>query len=174
MRVFDISQVEVFNQELASQSQLPEYKEPTKLKGEDAKELYIKSVEGLSNEYNIDIKEQGIFNGSNGFYNLTHKYIRIEESLDYNHKFKTLIHELAHHIYNINGTDEGLTHSEMELKAETTAFMVCRELGIDSSEYSFEYLAGWGASSENVADKFLKHYKNISECVKEILGKIEG
>lgn len=171
LKVFDISQVEVYDQELASKSKLPEYKEPTKLIGNEAKDLYIKSVNTLKSEYGLDIEEEDI-DGANGYYNFVNKYIRIEKKLEYNHKFKTMIHELAHHLYDVNETDKDLSYSEKELKAETTAYIVCYNLGIDSSDYSFEYLASWGKSSENVSEKFLKHYKDITNCVNDILEKI--
>jgi antirestriction protein ArdC len=171
MKVFDISQVEVFNKELAEGSNIPEYKEPTKLSGDEAKELYIKSISTLINEYKMNIAEESISRG-NGYYSPSSKAIRIEQDLEYNHKFKTLIHELAHHIYNTNKTDEGLEIAEMELKAETTAYMVCQTLGIDSSDFSFEYLAAWGKNTENVVEKFLKNYKDILDGVNEIIEKI--
>ncbi len=61
---------------------------------------------------------------------------------------KTLAHELAHALLH-EGTDD---RALAELEAESTAFVVCRSLGLDTSDYSFGYVACWaGGGTEAVA-----------------------
>ncbi len=61
---------------------------------------------------------------------------------------KTLAHELAHALLHEGTTDRSLA----ELEAESTAYVVCRSLGLDSGDYSFGYVACWaGGGPEAVA-----------------------
>ncbi len=62
------------------------------------------------------------------------------------HEFKTLVHEVAHAI--LHGRDEHHARPEMEVEAESTAFVVSSVLGLDTGDYSFPYVAVW-AGEEN-------------------------
>ena len=74
--------------------------------------------------------------------------IRVEARNRPAQQVKTLAHELAHALLHEDTGDRPLA----ELEAESTAFLVCRSLGIDSGDYSFGYVAGWaGGGSEAVA-----------------------
>lgn len=81
-----------------------------------------------------------------GTYYPTAKHIAIRPDLGHTQAFKTLCHETAHMLLH-NGQEA--RHSA-ELEAETTAFLVSNALGIDTSTYSFAYLAGWTDSLENL------------------------
>jgi antirestriction protein ArdC len=61
---------------------------------------------------------------------------------------KTLIHEMAHaKLHNMTAQkardDGGQTRSSKEVEAESVAYTVCQHYGIDTSDYSFAYVAGW-------------------------------
>lgn len=58
--------------------------------------------------------------------------------------FKTLIREIAHSIMH----DEKYPDRKAEIEAESVAFVVCSALGLDTSSYSFEYVATWSFSKE--------------------------
>ncbi len=60
---------------------------------------------------------------------------------------KTLAHEIAHAM--LHGTYESRALAELE--AESTAYIVCQALGIDSDDYSFGYVASWAGGSESAA-----------------------
>ena len=60
---------------------------------------------------------------------------------------KTLIHELAHSELHCDPKLK-LDRSTMELEAESTAFIVCQHLGIDTSDYTFPYLAVWSKDKD--------------------------
>jgi hypothetical protein len=74
-----------------------------------------------------------------GAYRARECQIALRPGLSHLQAFKTLVHEVAHHLLH-QGPDERHT---AELEAESTAFLVCHALGIDASSYSFVYLAGW-------------------------------
>ena len=60
---------------------------------------------------------------------------------------KTGIHETAHSILH-SGTNNLKDSATMETEAESIAFIVCCHLGLDTSSYSFPYLATWSSSKE--------------------------
>ncbi len=80
--------------------------------------------------------------------------------------FKTIIHEKAHSL--LHNSDSGkYTRQEAEVQAESIAYVVCRAFGLNSSDYSFGYIAGW-SSGRNV--KELKSSLAIIEkTAKEIM-----
>lgn len=114
------------------------------------------------------VEEHNYLRGANGTFG--GDIIRILESLPIAQKAKTLIHEWAH----------GLMHGDfaakydkqqMELEAESLAFSVCHVLGLDASEYTFGYLAGWG---DKDAIKMLKQLAvRIQKATHQILSNIE-
>ena len=63
---------------------------------------------------------------------------------------KTMIHEIAHSIlHNDNAADAGEKNRRTkEVEAESVAYTVCKHFGIDTSDYSFGYIAGWSADKE--------------------------
>ncbi|WP_157638530.1 ArdC-like ssDNA-binding domain-containing protein [Bacillus sp. NRRL B-14911] len=79
--------------------------------------------------------------GANGYYSITNHAIVVDSKLSINHRAKTGVHELVHSRVhrNINGT----TATERECVAEGVAFIVCSYFGLDTSDYSFEYVNGW-------------------------------
>ena len=65
---------------------------------------------------------------------------------------KTCIHEIAHAI--LHDKDTGTEKDKIpdrrtkEVEAESVAYTVCQHFGIDTSEYSFGYIAGWSSGRE--------------------------
>ncbi|HET9028270.1 MAG TPA: ArdC-like ssDNA-binding domain-containing protein [Trueperaceae bacterium] len=81
-----------------------------------------------------------------GVYRPADKRIAIRPGLSHTQAFKTLCHEAAHMLLHTGG---GSRHSA-ELEAETAAFLVSHAIGIDTSSYSFAYLASWTDSLEDL------------------------
>lgn len=79
-----------------------------------------------------------------GAYYPTQRRIAIKADLSHTQAFKTLCHEAAHMLLHDNEPNR----TTGELEAETTAYLVCHALGIDTSSYSFAYLAGWAGDLE--------------------------
>lgn len=82
------------------------------------------------------------------------------------HEFKTLVHEVAHAI--LHGGDEHHTRSEMEVEAESVAFVVSSVLGLDTAAYSFPYVAAW-AGAEDAEAMVLRSGQRIVRAVNVIL-----
>jgi len=79
----------------------------------------------------------------NGYYHIEDRRIVIKKDNTSDQKTKTLIHEVAHATMHLKGLDKNLNREEQELVAESVAFVVCGEYGLDTSEYSFGYLSSW-------------------------------
>jgi hypothetical protein len=96
------------------------------------------------------IRFDSVGGGANGYYDLVNREIVVKDTLPQAQKIKTAVHEVAHSILHdkIDGLDLEATKREMEVSAESVAFVVCSWLGLDTSEYSFGYVGGWSAGKE--------------------------
>ena len=83
---------------------------------------------------------------------------------------KTLIHELAHAVLH-DGMP--LDRARAELEAESVAFMVSAEVGVDSGDYSFGYLAGWGGGGEEAIAAIKACGERIASGARRILELLE-
>lgn len=86
-----------------------------------------------------------------GFYSHAENRICIRGGMSEAQTFKTLVHETAHSILHCeDGEQSEASRSVKEVQAEGVAYVVCNALGIDSGDYSFGYVAGWGGSTKEV------------------------
>ncbi len=99
-----------------------------------------------------------------GVYRPATKHIAIRPGLSHTQAFKTLCHEAAHMLLHTGSENR---HSA-ELEAETTAFLVANGLGIDTSTYSFTYLASWTDSLEDL----IQAGDRASKAADQILGQL--
>lgn len=171
-RVYGFKPVPVFDISQTEGDPLPEeVKICQELKGEisnfSAIWTALESVAGVP--VNLDTWED---RDKHGYYyergNL--KGIKILSSMDDSMKIKTLIHETAHAI--LHGGKKHRDRGAAEVEAESVAFMVGNWLGLDTSAYSFGYVAGWAG------DKDLKvleeSMETIQKTAKEIIAGIEN
>ena len=94
-------------------------------------------------------------NGTHGFYHLGDKRIALDENGSQLQTLKTLIHEIAHaklHDIDLNAPKEERAdrpdRRTREVEAESIAYAVCQHYGLDTSDYSFGYVAGWSSGKE--------------------------
>jgi hypothetical protein len=99
----------------------------------------IKALESYAKSKDITVIKTSFTDTAVGSYHYRSKTIRLRDDLPPLQMTKTLIHELAHALMHKKG-DEIPRHIK-ELEAESTAFLVCDALGLDSSSYSFAYLS---------------------------------
>ena len=118
---------------------------------------------------------------SSGYYSFLDNSIHVRQGMSNVQTIKTSIHELAHSMLH-NKTDienredlkdktkEQIRRIE-ELEAETTAYIVCDHLNIDTSEYSFDYLSGWGDGIDK--ETFYNSIKNSFDLSKKIIEELK-
>lgn len=98
------------------------------------------------------------------------KTIFIREGMSQAHTVKTMIHELFHS-RNHAGAD-GRTSAQREIEAEAAAYVVCSHFGLDTSEYSFGYVATWAKSTDHETKRHC--IRSIYNDSKDIITGIEG
>lgn len=115
---------------------------------DDAKELNVdevyKTLQNISEKNGIPVNEENIKSGANGYYHLKEKRIAIKKDLSTTHKVKTCIHEITHS--RMHNNSENMPTRMKEVQAEAVAYIVNKSLGINTDNYSFNYIASWSGS----------------------------
>ena len=133
-------------------------------------EGYKDFMDALQKASPVPIKFEHIQGPANGYYHLIDKNIVIDSDMSEIMHCKTGIHELAHVL--LHDRDNGLQKDAMpdretkEIQAESVAYTVCQYYGIDTSGYSFGYVAGW-SSGRN-----LKELKSSLDVIRQTAGTI--
>ena len=143
--VFDIAQTDGDN--------LPEVS--TLLQVDDPRDAFCDLAE-LAVDMGFKMHVTTIESGANGDCDHVAKLIRVSETLSPAAKVKTLAHEISHAILHAPESRGEMTRGLIELEAESSAYVVCQALGIDSADYSFGYVAGWSGGDAEVAVKAIK------------------
>lgn len=133
--IFDISQTEG--------KPLPELAQ--ELKGEIPD--YMVLMDSVKEIAPVPIRFESWEQSKKGHYNLANKEIVIKSGMSDLQTVKTAIHETAHSIVHKDQAHVK-DSATMEVEAESVAFVVCQHLGLDTSDYSFGYLAGWSSNEE--------------------------
>ena len=126
----------------------------------------------------VPITFEQITNGANGYFSLTDKRIAIKEGVSELQAIKTAIHEIAHaklHDVDLNAPPEEQNRVDRhtrEVEAESVAYTVCQHFGLDTSDYSFGYVAGWSSGKEMTELK--ASLETIQATAKELITEIEG
>lgn len=139
---------------------------------------YQDLMSALGNISPARMQFEDIQNGSNGYFSPSENRIAIKKGLSNLHTIKTYIHEISHAmIHNNSNINEfkkqgiELTAHDKETQAESIAYIVCKHLGIDSSDYSFGYVAGWAGNS-NTLEANLNIIKNTSSQIIDAIDKV--
>lgn len=107
--------------------------------------------------------------GTNGDCSHARRRIRVEVAMSAVQRVKTLAHELAHAVLHHRVDDRG----RAELEAESTAYVVCRALGIDSGGYSFGYVASWAGGGEPAVAGIKASGDRIHSATLAVLDRLE-
>lgn len=133
--------------------------------------------EALTHVSPVPIEMTDISSGAKGYFSPVEQKICIQDDMSEMQTLKTMIHEISHALLHDKDHErvEGLentadkTRNSKEVEAEAVAYTVCKALGgdaIDTSEYSFGYIAGWSS------DKDLKELKESLETIRVTADKI--
>ena len=165
--VFDISQTEG--------KEFPDLSVKPLLADVEQYEDFFASLEKASP---VPIAFEQISSGANGYFSLTDKRIAIKEGVSELQAVKTAIHEIAHaklHDVDLNAPPEQQNRVDRhtrEVEAESVAYTVCQHFGLDTSDYSFGYVAGWSSGKEMTELK--ASLETIQATAKELITEIEG
>ena len=126
----------------------------------------------------VPIGFEKIEGNSHGYYHLEEKRISIDEGMSELQTIKTAIHEIAHaklHDIDPNAPKEEQAgrpdRRTREVQAESVAYAVCQHYGLDTSDYSFGYVAGWSSGRE--LDELKSSLETIRSTAAEIINSID-
>ena len=117
-------------------------------------ENYEAFFDALKQESPVPISFEDIPGGAKGFFSPVESRIAIQEGMSEIQTVKTAIHEIAHAKLHAFKPDEKATPEDKkdrhtkEVEAESVAYTVCQRYGIETSDYSFGYIAGWSSGKE--------------------------
>ena len=163
--VFDVSQTEG---EPIAELEVPE------LTG--SVQFYDTFMQALQNISPVPIRMMNVEGEAKGYYHQTEKYIAIKEDMSNVQTMKTGVHEVSHallhdrEVMDAEGVLKDQTTKEVE--AESIAYIVCNHFGLDTSEYSFTYIASWCESRDMKALK--ASMDTIRKTSAEIIENIEA
>ena len=118
----------------------------------------------------VPIRFDEINGNANGYYHNADKEIVIKKGLSESQTLKTAIHETVHaklhdkEIMESLGVEKDRLTKEVE--AESVAYCVCSSFGLDTSDYSFPYIAGWSSSRE------MKEMKASMDVIRKTAGEM--
>ena len=114
--------------------------------------IYEDFMKGLEEISPVPFQFQEIGSGAKGYYSNAEKLVAIQTGMSQAQTMKTAVHETAHAIFHDRDVMEenGITKDRMtkEVEAESVAYVVCNHFGLDTSDYSFNYVAGWSSDKE--------------------------
>ena len=145
-------------------------------------ENYESFFDALKQESPVPVSFEDIPGGAKGFFSPVESRIAIQEGMSEIQTVKTAIHEIAHAKLHAAKPDEKAAPEDKkdrhtkEVEAESVAYTVCQRYGIETSDYSFGYIAGWSSSKET---KELKSSletirKTAAEMIEGIDAKLKG
>lgn len=137
----------------------------------DGYKSMIKALEKVSP---APVESNNISGGAKGYFSPAEQKIVLQRGMSEVQTVKTLIHETAHALLHdkdgskVEGVSDSVkkNRNTKEVEAESVAYTVCEYFGIDTSEYSFGYIAGWSAGKE------LNELKESMETIRKTASKI--
>ena len=136
-------------------------------------EQYSDFFAALEKTSPVPIGFEKIEGGAHGYYHLEDKRIALDEGMSELQTLKTAIHEIAHaklHDIDLNAPKDKqqprVDRRTREVEAESVAYTVCQHYGLDTSDYSFGYVAGWSSGRE------LAELKNSLETIRSAAADI--
>ena len=140
-------------------------------------EGYEDFVQALMNISPVPIAFEDIPGDSKGYFSTAEKRIAVQENMSESQTLKTMVHEVAHSRLHDKEVNQSMDipvkdRNTKEEEAESVAFTVCQHFGIDTSDYSFGYIAGW-SSGRNMKE-LKSSLDTIRKTASELITGIEG
>ena len=142
-------------------------------------ERYQDFFKALEQTSPVPMAFEDIPGGSHGYYHLTEKRIAIQENMSELQTLKTAIHEIAHAKLHAIDPEAPVTEQAdrpdsrtREVQAESVAYTVCQHYGLDTSDYSFGYVAGWSSGKD--LKELRASLETIRATAHELITTIDG
>lgn len=156
--VFDVSQT--------YGEPLPELEAPELMGTVENFEIFMQAIKEVSP---VPVRFDEVESGAKGFYSNVNKEIVIQEGMSESQTMKTAVHETTHAKLHDRDIMEELGEKKnqmtREVEAESVAYTVCQYFGLDTSDYSFPYIAGWSSSME------MKELRSSMDTIRKTAGE---
>ena len=136
-------------------------------------EGYEDFVRAVMNVAPVPIGFEDIPGDSKGYFHTQEKRIAVQENMSESQTLKTMVHEVAHSMLHNREVNRDNVLEEpvkdrntKEVEAESVAYTVCQHFGIDTSDYSFGYIAGWSN------DKDMKELKSSLDTIRKTASEL--
>ena len=164
--------VSVFDVAQTDGEPIPELEAKELLSTVEGYEDFIKAITFVAP---VPVSFEDIPGDSKGFFRPTEKRIAVQEGMSESQTLKTMVHETAHsmlHDKEVNKDILAPAKDRNTKEVESIAYTVCQHFGIDTSEYSFGYIAGW--SSGHDMRELKSSLDTIRRTASELITGIEG
>ena len=159
--VFDVSQTDG--------KPIPQLEAKELLSDVEGYQDMIHAVEAVSP---VPIEMEEIAGESKGYFDREARRIAVQENMSESQTLKTMIHEVAHSMLHNKEIEQARKdRNTKEVEAESIAYTVCQHFGVDTSEYSFGYIAGW--SSGRDTKELKSSMDTIRRAASELITGIE-
>lgn len=164
--VFDVSQTDG--------KPIPEIETAELLQTVEGYEDFVKALMEVAP---VPIGFEDIPGESKGYFHTEEKRIAVQENMSESQTLKTMVHEVAHSMLHNKELNKDMDtpvkdRNTKEVEAESIAYTVCQHFGIDTSDYSFGYIAGWSSGKEMTELK--ASLDTIRRTASELITGIEG
>ncbi len=106
---------------------------------------YLDAIRDISP---VPIRFDNIESTAKGYYSPSKQEIVVQRGMPEEQTIKTIVHEVAHARLGHGSEDDHDDRRTHEVQAESVAYCCCKALGLDTSEYSFGYIAGWSSGCD--------------------------
>ena len=120
--------------------------------------------------YPIEVVD-GLPPETNGLFSRRMGYIAVRKGMPQGQTVKTALHELAHSVMHDADAEELPDRAMREVQAESVAYAVSAPLGLDTSGYSFGYVASWAVGKTE--EEMRACMKAVRDAAKQILDRLQ-
>lgn len=112
-------------------------------------EEYDRLLNSLKDVCPVPISFETFPGEAKGYFSMTENRIVVRTGMSQLQTLKTLIHEMAHQkLHSVDADGHKKTREQKEVEAESVAYTMCQHYGLDTSDYSFAYVASWSNGKE--------------------------
>ncbi len=136
---------------------------------------YKTLLDAITEVVPVPITFENIESGAKGYFHLEDNRIAVQEGMSEAQTVKTILHEAAHQALHSkeaqDSASEKKSKNQKETEAESVAYVVCQHYGIDTSDYSFGYVASWSEGKE--VPELKASLNTIRQTASELITKID-
>lgn len=145
--MLNVRQAQVWDVSQTAGRPIPEPVRPTRLEGPAPAGLVAELATGLAADgwTYLRVNDNALPPAALGMTDPERRQVLVRAGLDEAQEAKTLAHERGHPLLHTSAPGAQCQRALQEVEAEWVAFMVCDAAGLDTSDYTVPYIAGWGS-----------------------------